>query len=105
MDDYCCLTVLSRVGESRDEFNKRLINFWTTMLRTRESDYERVYAKATAFKQVKDRIGREYLLEEVAVDVLEAELKSADIEFEPVDRDELFSKYEASPPDWFQLEH
>lgn len=105
MDDYCCLTVLSRSGESRDDFNKRLINFWTQMLRTREADYERVYAEATSFKNVKDRISREYLLEEGAVDVLETELKAAGIEFEPVDRDELFSKYEATPPDWFQLEH
>ena len=105
MDDYCCLTVLSRPGESREAFNKRLIDFWTTMLRSRESDYERVYAEASSFKQQADRISREYLLESGVVDVLESELKTAGLDHDEVDRDELFSKYEASPPDWFQLEH
>ncbi len=105
MDGYCCLTVFSRNNESREAFNKRLIDFWTFMLRNRESDYERVYAEATAFKPHGERLGREYLLEVEVADVLEAELKSAKLDHAPIDRDDLFSKYEASPPDWFQLEH
>jgi hypothetical protein len=105
LEEFCSLTILSRPGEARDEFNKRLIAFWTLMLRTREADYERVYAEHTAFAPIGDRLSREYMLEPDVADVVEEELTKIGLEFQPIDRDELFSKYEATPPDWFQIEH
>ena len=52
-----------------------------------------------------DRWSRQYLTHLDVVDVVEAELRTADFDLEPVDRDELYSKYEAVPPEWMQIEH
>ena len=37
--------------------------------------------------------------------MLESELAAAGLDHEPIDRDDLYSKYEASPPEWMQIEH
>ena len=105
MDEYVCITVLSRPGEGQAEFAARLSRFWTHMLRSRKPDFEKVYAETTAFEETGDRWSRQYLAEVGVADVVEAELRAAGLDFEPVDRDELFSKYEAVPPEWMQIEH
>jgi len=33
------------------------------------------------------------------------ELTAASVDFVPVDEDDVYSKYEAAPPDWFWIEH
>ncbi len=105
MDDYVCLTVLSRPGESQGDFAGRLSGLWTRMLRERKADFEKVYAETTEFEQSAGRWSRQYLVELGVVDVVEAVLRAAGVDFEPIDRDELFSKYEATPPEWMQIEH
>jgi len=105
VEEYCSLTILSQPGEVQSDFNKRLIAFWTVMLRSRLNDYERVYAEATAVRTHGDRFGRDYLLEATAVDCVEAELIVAGLEYSPADRADLYTKYEATPPDWFQIDH
>ncbi len=105
MEEYVCITVLSRVGEGQSEFAGRLSQLWTRMLRQRKADFEKVYAETTEFEDVGGYWSRQYLVEVEAIDVVETELRSAGVEFEPIDRDELFSKYEAQPPDWMQIEH
>jgi hypothetical protein len=32
-------------------------------------------------------------------------LAAAGIEYDPIDPDDLYSKYEATPPQWFQIPH
>jgi hypothetical protein len=105
LDEYISLTVWSRAGESQDDFSKRLSRFWTHMLRQRKDDFEKVYAETTAFTERQGRWGRQYLLEEAVLEVLEQELAAAGVEHDPVDRDDVYSKYEAVPPDWMQIEH
>ncbi len=105
MDEYLCLTLLAAPGEGEADFKARLTAFWTHMLRTKPDDYERVYAEATAFEPHAGRLSRKYLVEAAAVDVLEAELAASGLALDPPDRDDLFSKYEAAPPDWFWIEH
>jgi hypothetical protein len=105
MDEYVCITVLSRQGEGQADYAARLSRFWTHMLRSRQDDFERVYAETTEFEDAGGRWSRQYLAELGVVDVVEAELKAAGLEHEPIDRDELFSKYEAVPPEWMQIEH
>jgi hypothetical protein len=39
------------------------------------------------------------------IDLLIAELAAQDISYAAVDPDDLYSKYEASGSDWFQIEH
>jgi hypothetical protein len=105
MDEYVCLTVLSQPGESQAEFAARLSRFWTHMLRNRKSDFEKVYAETTNFDEDGERLTRQYLAQLEAIDILEAEMRNAGVEFEPVDRDDIFSRYEATPPEWMQIEH
>ena len=105
MDEYLCLTVLSRPSEPDAEFKARLSAFWTTMLRTRPDDFEKVYAEAVAFERHADRASRRYLIEAGVAGVLEAELPAAGLDHAPLDADDLYSKYEAAPPEWFWIEH
>ncbi len=105
MDEYVCVTVLSRPGEAAADFSGRLSRFWTHMLRDRKDDFEKVYAETTAFESAGGRLSRQYLAEADVVAVLEAEFAAAGLEHEPIDRDEVYSKYEAVAPDWMQIEH
>ena len=105
MDEYLCLSVQSNPGESEAEFKSRLAAFWTHMLRNQPDDYEKVYAEATQFDQDDDRVVKRYMVEAVVIDTLETALTSQGLAFEPVDRDDIFSKYEAAPPEWFWIEH
>jgi hypothetical protein len=105
MDEYHCITVLSRQGESQSAFAARLSQLWTHMLRQRKGDFEKVYAETTEYEDAGGRWARQYLVETSVVDVVEGELRSAGVDCEPIDRDELFSKYEATPPEWMQIEH
>ena len=104
-DDYLSLTVLSRPGEVEAAFKTRLSQFWTHMLRNHPDDFEKVYAETVEFDSAGDRISREYLFEGAIVDRLERELTAAGVDHEPIDRNEAYSKFEATPPDWMWIEH
>jgi len=39
------------------------------------------------------------------VDRLERELTAAGVDHEPIDRDDHYSKFEATPPHWMWIEH
>jgi len=104
--EYLCLTVRSRPSESEAEFKARLSTFWTGLLRTRPADFEKVYAEAVAFEEEEaERLGRKYLVEADIAETLSSELTRGELDFQPIDRDDLYSKYEAAPPDWFWIEH
>jgi len=104
-DEYLSLTVLSRPGEDGAAFKSRLSQFWTHMLRNHPDDFKKVYAETVEFDSAGDRISRQYLFEAAIVDRLEAELIAATVDHEPIDRDEHYSKFEATPPDWMWIEH
>ena len=70
------------------------------MMERRDRDAETV-----RFGTSGDRTTRQYLVEAVAIDVVEREMASAGIQHEPIDRDDVYSKYEAAPPDWMWIEH
>jgi hypothetical protein len=105
LDEFVCLTVRSAPGEAQADFSARLSRFWTHMLRTRPDDFEKVYAETTAFEPAGDRLARTYAVREEVVALLERELAAAGVEHDPVDRDEAYSKYEITAPDWMQIEH
>lgn len=105
MIEYVCLTLHARHGESEPAFKARLTAFWTHMLRNKPDDYERVYAEATRFGIADGCMTRQYMLEVEAAPALIAELTATGITFEPVDVDDTYTKYEATSPDWFQIEH
>jgi hypothetical protein len=103
--DYLCLTLLANPGETEAAFTARLTAFWTHLLRNKPDDYARVYAEATHFAALEGRVSRQYLVEAEAVDGLTTELSARGIAIAPIDRDDIYTKYEAAAPDWFQLEH
>jgi hypothetical protein len=105
VDEFVCLTVRSAPGEGDADFSARLSRFWTQMLRTRPDDFEKVYAETTRFEAAGDRRTRRYAVEGSVVGVLEGELARAGIEHEPVDHDDVYSKYETVAPEWMQIEH
>jgi hypothetical protein len=105
MTEYVCLTLLAEPGESQPAFNGRLVAFWTRMIRTRPDDYERVYSEAVAFETEGGRLCRRYMIEPDIVGELTGELAGHRLAFAPVDEDDLYSKAEASSPEWFQIEH
>jgi hypothetical protein len=51
------------------------------------------------------RLTRQYLIETGIAPMLEQELKAAGFDFAPLDPDDIYSKYEATPPDWMWIEH
>ncbi len=105
MEEYVCITVRSAEGEGEADFSARLSRFWTHMLRSRPDDFEKVYAETTKFELSGGRRTRRYAVEDAVVEVLEAELSRAGLEHEPVDRDDVYSKYETVAPEWMQIEH
>lgn len=105
MTEYLCLNLLANPSETESAFKARLATFWTHMLRNKPDDYEKVYAEATRFTAVDGRVSREYMVEAEAVAVLISELTAGGIAMAPVDVDDIYTKYEATSPDWFQIEH
>jgi hypothetical protein len=105
MDEYLCITVISRLGESQPDFAARLSQFWTHMLRNHKDDFEKVYAETTSFGDEDGRVSRKYLVQHGGADLLEREFAAKSLDHEPIDRDDVFSKYEATPPDWMWIEH
>jgi len=105
MEDYVCVTVRGTPGETEAGLKSRLTTFWTHMLRQKPDDYEKVYAEATAFEVSTGTVTREYMVQVDGVAVLLAELAAAGLGYDVPDEDETYSKYEATSPDWFQLEH
>jgi hypothetical protein len=105
MSEYLCLTLLSKPGESESAFSTRLAGFWTAMIRIRPEDYVKVYAEASKFGTENGRVSRQYMVELEGVDGVLRDLTASGIEFVPIDRDDTYSKYEATSPDWFQIPH
>src|SRR5207237_1217911 len=105
IDQYLCLRVHSRPDESEPNFKMRLSAFWTIMLRNHADDFEKVYAETTEFQREGDRLSRQYLIEAPVLSILEIQLRSAGISFDSVDPEDVYSKYEAAPPEWMWIEH
>ena len=105
MDEYYCLTLVSTPGEPEAGFRSRLSEFWTGLCRGRSDTFEKVYAETVAFEPHGGRLGRKYLVEAAATGSVAAAAQAAGLDHLPVDPDDVYSKYEAAPPEWFWIEH
>jgi hypothetical protein len=105
MTEYLSLTLIADPGESETAFKARLATFWTHMIRNKPDDYEKVFAEATAFATEAGRVSRQYMVEAAAIDAVLKEASASRIAYLPIDPDETYTKYEASGPDWFQIDH
>jgi hypothetical protein len=104
-DDHIKLELHSQPGEAQAAFAQRLSVFWTHLLRTQPDEFEQVYAEAIAFGRHGECHTREYLAQVGIAGLLERELRAAGIAFAPIDVTDLYSKYEATPSEWMQIEH
>jgi hypothetical protein len=106
MDEFACLTVCSDVGETESSFRSRLTAFWTHMVRNQPDLYEKVYSECTEFENDKDRITRRYMVQPDSLSELERQLQERNLDYLPVDPEDLYSRAEASSsPEWFQIDH
>jgi hypothetical protein len=103
--EYVCLTLLAEEQESREAFQSRLTHLWTHLLRQHPDVYEQVYAEAVDFTRYQGRLARQYMVALDALDALLEEATRQGLAYAPVDRDDLYSRYEASGPEWYQIEH
>jgi broad specificity phosphatase PhoE len=104
-DDYFCVTVKSHPSEDAESFNRRLIAFWSRMIREQKDAYVRVYAETSAIVAHGDRASRQYLVGSDAVELIARNMREAGVDHDPVDADEVYSRFEATSPDWFQIPH
>lgn len=105
MEEFARLTIFSRENEPQEQFNKRLIDFWTRFLRGWPEEYKRVHAETARFELRTTRFARQYFLGCEISPLIQRELGSSQVDFESIDEDDLYSKYEATPPEWFQIPH
>ena len=105
MDEYLCLTLVARPGESEGEFKSRLVALWSDVLRTRPDDYEAVYAEARDFEREGGRVARRYMVAPAGLAAITGALAVHGLDHLPVDEDDTYSKAEASSSEWFQVEH
>jgi antirestriction protein len=104
-DEYCCVTVKSHPTEGRESFNRRLIAFWSRMLREHKDTYVRVYAESSVLGSQGERVTRQYLVGRDVVATIERNMGEDGIEHDPIDANEVYSRFEATSPDWFQIPH
>ena len=70
MDEFVCLTIAGRPGETPSQLQSRLYAFWTHILRQKPDDYEQVYAEATEFEDEAGVVTRRYMVRPVALPAL-----------------------------------
>ncbi|QJW93590.1 hypothetical protein [Frigoriglobus tundricola] len=105
MTEYLCLTLLARADEPEDAFKARLTAFWTHLLRTQPDTYDAVFAEAKAFDTTDGRTSRAYMVGADAIDAVTQALTANGVDAAPVDADDVYTKYEASASEWFQIAH
>lgn len=105
MTEYLCLTLLAAAGEPEAAFKSRLTAFWSHLLRTQPDTYAAVYAEATHFHTTDGRVSRQYVVESDATEAVAQALTAAGIATLPPDPDDVYTKYEASGSEWFQISH
>ncbi len=105
MSEYLCLTLMAEAGETESAFKARLTAFWSHVIRTLPDTYEAVYAEAKHFDSTDGRVSRQYMVEVDATTAVTEALTQQGIATAPVDADDIYTKYEASGSEWFQIDH
>ena len=105
MTEYLCLTLLATAGEAEAAFASRLTAFWSHLIRAQPETYAAVYAEATHFGTTAGRVSRQYVVESPAAPAVSDALAAGGVAALPLDPDDIYTKYEASGSDWFQIDH
>ena len=103
--EYLCLTIVARYGESEPAFKTRISEFWSGIVRGNPDLFEKVYAETSAFEIHDKKPSRKYLVEAIAAGEVVQTMTAVGMDCLPLDSDDLYTKYEAAPPDWFWIEH
>lgn len=105
MTEYLCLTLLAPAGETEVAFKSRLTAFWSHLIRAWPATYAAVYAEASHFGTTNGCASRQYIVEANAADTVVEALATSGMEALPLDPDDVYTKYEASGSEWFQIAH
>ena len=104
-EEFVRIVAESQPGESQEDFSARLSLFWTHMLRSFPDEFELVYAESIEFEKEGDRRTRQYLCGEDVIPCVVNQMRQHAIGFQEVDPDDRWTKYEAVPSEWWQIEH
>jgi hypothetical protein len=105
VEEYLCLTIRSKEGETAQAFKSRIISFWSDLCKKQPDLFESVYAETSDFEHDGGSFTRKYLVEvDSATEVFEI-MNAGGLQPGPMDTEDVYSKYEAKPPEWFQIEH
>jgi hypothetical protein len=105
LEDFWCVTTVGKPGEATGVFAARLSKLWTDFLRADPDTFEQVHAEATEFETHEGRPTRRYLIQPAATAATLARCAAAGIECLPIDETDGYSRHEAVPPEWMQIEH
>ena len=105
MTEYLCLTLLAPTGETESAFKSRLTVFWSHLIRAQPDTYAAVYAEATHFGTTDGNVSRAYMVAADAAEAVVESLTANGIATSPLDPDDVYTKYEASSSEWFQIAH
>jgi hypothetical protein len=105
VEEFVCLSVRSKPGETVEQFSTRLSQFWSAMLREIPDDFEKVYAESIKWESEHHFWIRKYLVEGEVIPTLESRFQTAGVDYLPIDLSDVYSKYEAVPSEWMQIEH
>ncbi len=105
VDELLCVTVVAEPGEAESAFRARLTQFWTHVLRNFPTEYESVFAESAGFGTEDGCVSRQYMVGTAGLATVLRELSSHKIQHLPVDEDEVYTRYEATGSEWFQIPH
>ena len=103
--EYLCLTLLANADETEAAFKSRLTAAWTQLLRSAKDTYDAVYAEAKVFERTGGIVSRSYMVAAGAAEAVAAALAASGVTARALDADDVYSKYEASGSEWFQIAH
>lgn len=103
--EYLCLTLLATPDETEAAFKSRLTAAWTQLLRAAKDTYDAVYAEARAFELTDGRVSRAYIVAADAAEAVAAALAASGVAALVLDSNDVYTKYEASGSEWFQIAH
>jgi len=103
--EYLCLTLLANPDETESQFKSRLTAAWTQLLRSAKDTYDAVYAEAKAFERTSGVVSRAYMVATEAALAVAAALAASGVTALALDADDVYTKYEASGSEWFQIAH
>ncbi len=103
--EFVGIQVLGKVGETTQDFGKRLTLFWTETLRKFPDEFALVYAETICFEFLLGKPTRRYAIETQGVNFFLEKIPGEGFEVSPPTEEDIYTKYELPATEWWQIEH